>query len=37
MVFGGFDLIRDINLGLIQHIKDDGYTNITEAIGADRK
>jgi dihydroorotate dehydrogenase len=37
MVFGGFDLIRDINLGLIKLIQEDGYTNITQAIGADRK
>jgi hypothetical protein len=28
---------RDINLGLIELLKADGYTNITEAIGADRK
>ncbi len=37
LVFGGPDLIRDINLGLIELLKADGYTNITQAIGADRK
>ncbi len=37
LVFGGFDMIRDINLGLVELIKKDGYTNICDAIGADRK
>ncbi len=37
LVFHGPDMIRDINLGLIKLLKADGYTNITEAIGADRK
>jgi dihydroorotate dehydrogenase len=37
MVFHGPDMIRDVNLGLIELLKADGYTNITEAIGADRK
>ena len=37
LVFKGPDMIRDINLGLIELLKADGYTNITEAIGADRK
>ncbi|MBA3025209.1 MAG: quinone-dependent dihydroorotate dehydrogenase [Sulfurimonas sp.] len=37
LVFHGPDMIRDINLGLIELLKADGYTNITEAIGADRK
>ena len=37
LVFHGPDLIRDINKELIQLLKADGYTNITEAIGADRK
>jgi len=36
LVFHGPTLIRDINLGLIELLKADGYTNITEAIGADR-
>lgn len=37
LVFHGPDMIRDINLGLIELLKADGYANITEAIGADRK
>jgi len=37
LVFHGPDLIRDINKELIQLLKADGYANITEAIGADRK
>ena len=37
LVFYGPDMIRDINLGLIELLKADGYSNITEAIGADRK
>jgi dihydroorotate dehydrogenase len=37
LVFYGPDMIRDINLGLIKLLKADGYSNITEAIGADRK
>ncbi len=37
LVFKGPDLIRDINLGLVELLKKDGYTNIAEAIGADRK
>ncbi len=37
LVFGGPDMIRDINLGLIELLKADGYTNISQAIGADRK
>jgi len=37
IVFYGPDIIRDINLGLIELLKADGYSNITEAIGANRK
>ncbi|MDY0117658.1 MAG: quinone-dependent dihydroorotate dehydrogenase [Sulfurimonadaceae bacterium] len=37
LVFGGPDMIRDINLELIRLLKADGYTNITQAIGVDRK
>jgi len=37
IVFKGPDMIMDINKGLIKLLKDDGYTNITQAVGADRK
>lgn len=37
LVFHGPTLIRDINTGLIELLQADGYENITEAIGADRK
>lgn len=37
LVFGGPDMIKNINLELTELIKADGYANITEAIGADRK
>jgi dihydroorotate dehydrogenase len=37
LVFHGPDMIRDINLELINLIQADKYTNITQAIGADRK
>ena len=37
LVFNGPDLIMNINKGLIELLKADGYSNITEAIGADRK
>ena len=37
LVFHGPDMIMNINKELIQLLKADGYTNITEAIGADRK
>lgn len=36
IVFHGPDMIMNINRGLIELLKADGYTNITEAIGADR-
>jgi dihydroorotate dehydrogenase len=36
LIYGGPDMIRDINLELIELIQDDGYTNITQAIGAAR-
>ena len=37
LVFHGPDMIMNINKGLVELIKADGYSNITEAIGADRK
>jgi len=37
IVFHGPDMIMDINKKLIELLQADGYTNITEAIGADRK
>ncbi|MCD6432933.1 MAG: quinone-dependent dihydroorotate dehydrogenase [Sulfurimonas sp.] len=37
IVFHGPDMIMNINKGLIKLLQTDGYTNITQAIGADRK
>jgi len=37
IVFHGPDMIRDVNLGLVKLLQADGYENITQAIGADRK
>ena len=37
IVFHGPDMIMNINKGLIKLLETDGYTNITQAIGADRK
>ena len=37
LIFHGPDMIMNINKELIELIKADGYTNITQAIGADRK
>jgi dihydroorotate dehydrogenase len=37
LIFKGPDLIGDINRGLVELLKRDGYGNITEAIGADRR
>jgi dihydroorotate dehydrogenase len=37
IVFHGPDMIMNINKGLVELLKADGYSNITEAIGADRK
>lgn len=37
LVFNGFELVKDINTELTKLIKADGYKNITEAIGSDRK
>jgi len=37
LVFHGPDIIKDINTELTELIKADGYSNITQAIGADRK
>ncbi len=36
LIFEGPELIMDINKGLVELIKADGYTNITEAIGSAR-
>lgn len=37
IVFHGPDMIMNINQELIELLKKDGYTNISQAIGADRK
>jgi len=37
LVFKGPKLLRDINLGLIELLKKDGYTHISQAIGANYK
>ena len=37
LIFHGPDMIRDINNGLIQLLKKDGFENISQAVGADRK
>ncbi len=37
LIYKGPSLIRDINLELIELLKKDGFKNITEAIGADRR
>lgn len=37
LVFEGPELIKSINTGLVKLLQKEGYTNITEAIGADRK
>ena len=37
LIYGGPDLVMNINKGLIELLQADGYTSITEAIGADRK
>jgi len=37
LIFHGPDMIKDINTELTKLIKADGYSNITQAIGADRK
>ena len=37
IIFHGPDMIMDVNKGLIELLKADGYTNITQAIGANRK
>ncbi|MBU1658823.1 quinone-dependent dihydroorotate dehydrogenase [bacterium] len=37
IIFHGPDMIMNINKNLIELLKADGYTNITQAIGADRK
>jgi len=36
LIFKGPELIRDINTGLIRLLEEDGYANITEAIGSNR-
>jgi dihydroorotate dehydrogenase len=35
LIYGGPALIRDINLGLVRRLKKDGFSHISEAIGAD--
>ncbi len=37
IIFHGPDMIMDINKELIELLRADGYSNITEAIGSDRK
>lgn len=37
LVFRGPKLLREINKGLTKLIEEDGFSNITQAIGADRK
>jgi len=37
LIFHGPDMIMNMNKGLVELLKADGYSNITEAIGADRK
>ena len=37
LIFGGPDMIRNINNELIQLLKTDGFENISQAVGADRK
>jgi dihydroorotate dehydrogenase len=37
IVFHGPDMIMNINKTLIKLLQEDGYTNITQAIGADRR
>ena len=37
LIFQGPDMVMELNKGLIKLLKADGYKNITEAIGADRK
>ena len=37
IVFHGPDMIMNMNKGLVRLLKADGYTNITQAIGANRK
>ena len=36
LIYGGPDLVMNINKGLVELLKADGYENITQAIGADR-
>jgi len=35
LIYNGPKMIKEINEGLIEHLKADGYTHISEAIGAD--
>lgn len=35
LVYGGLELVAEINTGLIKRLKADGFQNITQAIGAD--
>ncbi|MBN2894616.1 MAG: quinone-dependent dihydroorotate dehydrogenase [Campylobacterales bacterium] len=36
LVFKGPSLVRDINIGLVELLRRDGFTHISQAIGADR-
>jgi len=35
LIYKGPKLIKDINLGLIERLKADGFKNISDAVGAD--
>ena len=37
MIYEGPQLISEVNIGLVKLLKQDGYTNIKDAIGADNK
>ena len=37
LIYKGPELIKEINEGLVRLLKEDGYTHISEAIGADWK
>ncbi len=37
LIYQGFKLVHDINDGLIKLLKDDGYSNVMQAVGADYK
>ncbi|SCA57923.1 Dihydroorotate dehydrogenase (quinone) [Candidatus Terasakiella magnetica] len=35
LVYGGLELVGEINRGLVEHLKRDGFENIKQAVGAD--